>query len=159
MTRALSPIIIPPLQSVFFDKYSPSIGAVSIPRDVRLIQKLVDHLKPYMSVVERGYRGDLNPNGEMHGYGTFKYANGDVYEGYWAHDKKFGYGVMKCPHKGLYSGDFREDVPWGKGVYHQENGDVYEGEVRKSLYHSLGSGEPSLLTFANGDKYLGEFKE
>ena len=26
MTRALSPIIIPPLQSVFFDKYSPSIG-------------------------------------------------------------------------------------------------------------------------------------
>jgi len=28
MTRALPPIIIPPLQSVFFDKYSPSVGAM-----------------------------------------------------------------------------------------------------------------------------------
>ena len=31
--------------------------------------------------------GDLNSNGEMHGYGTFIYANGDIYEGYWVHDK------------------------------------------------------------------------
>lgn len=31
--------------------------------------------------------GDLNSAGEMHGYGVFRYANGDVYEGQWRHDK------------------------------------------------------------------------
>lgn len=113
----------------------------------------------------------------MHGYGTFRYGNGDIYEGQWMHDKvrtaalscalslstplsqKVGYGVMKYPHHGLYMGEFRDDQPWGRGVFHLLNGDHYEGEFRKGLYHTLTEGERSTLLFANGDKYVGEFKE
>lgn len=96
--------------------------------------------------------------GVLFNYCTIKkYINGIAF--IFMEYKKCGIGIMKYPHHGFYSGEFREDVPWGKGSYHLENGDVYEGEVRKGLYHSLGSGEPSSLVFANGDKYLGEFKD
>jgi len=159
MQKGDPPIILPPLQSVFFDKYSPTTGYVTIPRDVRLIKRLLDDLQPHIVSVGRGYRGDLNSNGEMHGYGEFRYANGDIYEGQWKHDKKCGYGVMKYPHHGLYSGEFRDDMPWGHGLYHHSNGDVFEGEFKKGLYHSSDRGVLSTLTYANGDKYVGQFKE
>jgi hypothetical protein len=33
------------------------------------------------------------PRARRHGPGTLSYANGDVFEGSWAHDKKHGHGT------------------------------------------------------------------
>lgn len=57
MVRNEPAVILPPLQTVFFDKYAPAGGVVTIPRDMKLINKLLDELKPHMHTVERGYRG------------------------------------------------------------------------------------------------------
>lgn len=36
----------------------------------------------------------LRHDGKMHGRGTYKYAEGDVYQGEWKDDKRHGKGVV-----------------------------------------------------------------
>ena len=78
-----------------------------------------------------GYNGEYDKNGDRSGYGTFLYANGDVYEGNWK--------------KNLYN---------GKGRLVLENGDLYEGIWKDGKLH----GKKCHIKFYNGVDYIGAMK-
>ena len=39
------------------------------------------------------YQGEKNCLGQRHGYGSYLFNNGDLYEGCWKFNKMHGYGV------------------------------------------------------------------
>lgn len=41
------------------------------------------------------YQGETNLLGEKHGYGSYCFTNGDIYEGCWKDDLMYGYGTYK----------------------------------------------------------------
>lgn len=50
--------------------------------------------KDYINIPQPNeYKGKRNWKNQRHGYGTYFYDNGDVYEGEWAEDEKHGSGT------------------------------------------------------------------
>ena len=120
------------------------------------------------------YSGEIK-DGNMHGQGKMKYANGeyfegsfldnersgegrifwpngDVYDGEWEDDKMNGTGRMTYSNGDVYIGDWICDLMFdGKMIY--TNGDVYEGGWSRGKKYFNGK-----MTFANGDFFEGEWK-
>lgn len=65
---------------------------------LREIQRLLcschnyENLDGSTLVVDR-YIGETNKLGQKHGYGTYMFPNGDMYEGIWSFNKMHGFGV------------------------------------------------------------------
>ena len=78
-------------------------------------------------------------------------------ENQWLADSRTGCRVRDAArwlHKSVtWSGPCQNGVAQGKGVLTFANGDRYEGEFRDGLYNGKG-----VLTFANGDERNGDFK-
>ena len=74
------------------------------------------------------YEGERNAAGEEEGRGTYRYANGAVYEGEWKAGKQEGRGKFRWDDGDEYEGEFKADQIEGHGTYRFANGDVYEGE-------------------------------
>ncbi|XP_027020317.2 alsin isoform X1 [Tachysurus fulvidraco] len=112
------------------------------------------------------YKGHWK-EGKMHGFGTFWYANGEVYEGsfqenlrhghgmlssgrlasssssvfvgQWVHDKKSGYGILDNITKGeKYMGMWLEDQRQGNAVVVTQFGLYYEGEFSNNKMMGTG---------------------
>lgn len=73
-----------------------------------------------------------------HGYGRYKYTDGDVYEGFFDMGKRTGKGRLKYADGTVYEGDFVDGELEGKGKKVLENGDIYEGEWEKGYMHGKG---------------------
>ncbi|XP_049340539.1 alsin isoform X1 [Astyanax mexicanus] len=129
------------------------------------------------------YKGHWK-EGRMHGFGTFWYATGEVYEGsfqdnqrhghgmlssgrlaspssssvfigQWLHDKKNGYGVFDDITKGeKYMGMWMEDQRQGSGVVVTQFGLYYEGAFSNNKM--MGNG---LLLCDDDTAFEGEFSE
>lgn len=52
------------------------------------------------------YDGTLKNNKIKHGYGIYKYSNGDVYEGEWVEDEQQGNGILRFADGSVYEGNF-----------------------------------------------------
>ena len=52
------------------------------------------------------YIGEKNEDGEMHGYGVYTYASGDVYKGFFANDMMNGKGTFTCANTDEYVGKY-----------------------------------------------------
>jgi hypothetical protein len=72
-----------------------------------------------------------------HGKGTFKFANGDEYEGDWTKNEQTGNGILRSKYAAAeggpeltssYKGEFKEGLFHGKGIFDVEDGFHYEGE-------------------------------
>ncbi|MBN3271203.1 ALS2 protein, partial [Polyodon spathula] len=129
---------------------------------------------------EDHYQGHWK-EGKMHGYGTYKYATGEVYEGsfqdnmrhghgilrsgkltssspsmfigQWVQDKKTGYGVFDDITRGeKYMGMWQDDLRQGNGVIVTQFGLYYEGAF--SSNKMIGSG---ILLSEEDTRYEGEF--
>ena len=119
------------------------------------------------------YDGDVNADGQPHGYGVMKWTNGRRYEGKVRDGKPHGYGVMKWAdgrrHRGKfrkgapvettckarYDGDVNADgQPHGYGVMTWPDGRRYEGKVRDGQPHGSG-----VMTWADGKRYSGKFRK
>lgn len=100
------------------------------------------------------YKGEKNDNGEMHGFGVYTYASGDVYTGTFANDMMDGKGKFTCQNTDEYVGEFKEDMKHGAGRYCWNDGEVYDGNWKEDSMD--GEGE---MTYANGDLYSGSFSE
>ena len=56
----------------------------------------------------------------MDGVGTFKWANGDIYEGHFANGKRQGEGTI------TYAGGRSAKGTWDDGILDEENAEISE---------------------------------
>ncbi|XP_041927607.1 alsin-like isoform X2 [Alosa sapidissima] len=128
------------------------------------------------------YQGHCK-EGKMHGFGTYWYASGEVYEGsfwegqrhghgmlssgkmassnssvfvgHWVHDRKAGYGVFDDITRGeKYMGLWMDDQKQGHGVVVTQYGLYYEGQFSSNKMMGLG-----LLLADDDTTYEGDFSE
>jgi hypothetical protein len=152
-SNQVPPYILPPLQNIWFEKYHPSQGNLSVESDREKINFLVEQLKPLMKPITIGYTGDRNELGEPNGVGQFQLDSGNHYEGDWKNNKKHGKGKFLWSNGNSYVGNWVNDCRSGHGIYYFANGDHYEGSFKNDLFH--GNGKEVLST---GDIYEGEYK-
>ena len=69
-------------------------------------------------------------NGDKHGYGIYRWANGDVYCGEWKQDKIDGKGYNRLPNGDFYYGECKNDIPWGE-VVSQKNGQLHRDKFEE----------------------------
>lgn len=79
------------------------------------------------------YTGDFSPNSERHGTGTYRHADGAVYEGQWFKDKQHGTGTMIYADGCIYTGVWYKNK-WTEGQFrHRVEGSVFivhEGRIQ-----------------------------
>jgi hypothetical protein len=93
-------------------------------------------------------------NNERTGKGTYVWANGDNYTGDFMAGKRHGVGVYVWANGDRYEGKYVNDKRHGRGTYVWANGDRYEGDFFKNQRHGKGK-----LTWADGEIYEGAFAE
>ena len=100
------------------------------------------------------YTGQIK-NDLENGYGTYKWDNGEVYEGYWVKGERTGKGKYTWKESGdIYEGDFINSVRTGKGKYTwKESGDIYEGD----FINSIRTGKGKYTWKESGDIYEGDY--
>ena len=99
------------------------------------------------------YDGEVNYNGDEHGYGTFVWDNGDKYVGYFAYRKFSGQGTYYYASGAKYVGQWANDLKNGKGTMYFKNGNVYEGNWVNDKENGFGK-----ETYAWG-YYEGQWKD
>ena len=94
-------------------------------------------------------------NGLRHGFGVFRFANGDVYIGNWKKDKMDGTGIMSWATSDVFDGCWSNGLIHGSGVYRYAM-DVDIGNFRSKLLHGNllhGNGK---YTCSDGTIYEGD---
>jgi len=157
-------------------KSSATSGRAS-PGSVNLEEKSGKHDTAYRHP-EGTYEGETNINLVPHGYGTYYYKNGDVYEGYWENGIREGEGEMKYATNESYKGTYHLSLANGRGIYIFKNGDRYDGDFKggymngRGTYTYSGGGvykgimrkgskcdNHGMFKYPNGDVYMGRFHE
>jgi hypothetical protein len=151
--NGVQPHVLDPLQNSYFEKYHPLKGFVSVEKDKTTIESLVNELKPYMVFAEEEYFGDRNSLGEMHGYGIYKFGNGDVYEGEFKNNEMSGHGIFRYLNGGIYTGSYKNNEMNGQGTFEYDNGDVYEGGFKDEKHSGHG-----ICKYLNGDVFEGDYE-
>lgn len=77
---------------------------------------------------------DRMPGGRpvRQGFGLYRFAGGQLYEGEWLDDAMAGYGVLSFPNGDRHAGTFRNGRPDGPGVYRYADGTRRVGVWRGS---------------------------
>jgi hypothetical protein len=73
------------------------------------------------------YNGDWN-DGYIHGFGKYRYSNGDIYIGDWRDGLRHGRGDYIFKDGSRYSGDWKENRRHGKGNFIWANKSYYSGD-------------------------------
>ena len=99
------------------------------------------------------YTGDL-VNGVRHGFGTFKYNNGDFYDGSWRNNER-RYGMCKFRTGEVYDGDWSNDTYMenGYGTYTNTSGCQYRGTWKDGRLN----GGVRYIDINEGDTVFGEY--
>lgn len=73
----------------------------------------------------------------MHGSGTRKFANRDVYTGEYAHGKRHGQGKLLFSNGDVYNGSWQNDVfhGFGRYFYHDETHIALQGQFCEGRKH------------------------
>ena len=66
-------------------------------------------------------------SGEISGFGTIEYINGDVYEGELLNGERHGKGCLCCADGSMYEGVFANDMKNGEFIFTQPDGIVKKG--------------------------------
>lgn len=85
------------------------------------------------------YEGDLNKEGQRHGFGVLICDNGNSYEGEWKKDKRDGLGIARYSSGDVYDGEWQRGKRQGHGVMYIEAGDTYIGSWNNGLKHGAGT--------------------
>ena len=85
------------------------------------------------------YEGDLNAEGQRHGFGVLLCDNGNSYEGEWKKDKRDGLGIARYSSGDVYDGQWQRGKRQGHGVMYIEAGDTYIGSWNNGLKHGAGT--------------------
>jgi len=73
------------------------------------------------------YEGERNAAGQMEGRGTYRYANGNVYEGEYKADQKEGRGTFRFASGNVYEGEWKAGQKEGRGTYWYADGRMEVG--------------------------------
>ena len=150
--RKISPIVLPPMSHMWFNRYKPTDGHLTEPTDRDIVEQLVENLKPFIKIEEDVYEGDYNMDGKKHGRGTHRFADGGVYEGEFANGKHHGQGMYRYVGGAVYEGEWKSGNMDGKGIYQYADGAMYEGEFRDNSIQGKG-----IYRYATGAVYEGDF--
>ena len=85
------------------------------------------------------YEGDLNTDGQRHGFGVLICDNGNSYEGEWKKDKRDGVGIARYSSGDVYDGEWTRGKRQGHGIMYIEAGDTYIGSWKNGLKHGAGT--------------------
>ncbi|XP_028249082.1 alsin-like isoform X3 [Parambassis ranga] len=105
------------------------------------------------------YQGQWK-EGKIHGFGKYKYATGEVYEGCFCDGHRHGYGMMSSGKlaKASYSvfiGQWVQDRKTGYGVYD----DITRGEKYMGMWQDDQRQGSAVVVTQNGVYYEGTFKD
>ena len=89
----------------------------------------------------------------INGKGTFKWPNGDQYNGEWKNEKPHGLGTFKWVDGTKYIGDWKFGLEDGQGTVTWANGDKYIGGRKNGQADGQGT-----FIFANGTTQSGEWR-
>ena len=89
----------------------------------------------------------------INGKGTFKWPNGDQYNGEWKNEKPHGLGTFKWVDGTKYIGDWEFGLQNGQGTVTWTNGDKYIGGRKNGQADGQGT-----FIYANGTTQSGEWK-
>lgn len=88
----------------------------------------------------------------VNGNGKIKYANGNVYDGYFIDSGRNGLGVMVWQNGDKYIGAWKAGYRTGKGKFYFANGGDYDGDFSNNFFDGKG-----VMVWKNGDKYIGDW--
>lgn len=98
------------------------------------------------------YEGEITSNYLRNGYGTYRYKNGDEYQGQWSNNQQSGEGKYvekgKVTKEGKWVEGKLSDVEETTQIY--DNGEKYIGDVRNGSRDGFG-----IYYFSNGSTYEG----
>lgn len=100
------------------------------------------------------YEGEVDNLGRIDGFGTVRWSNGEVYEGYWRNNMMDGRGKLTSPGGEVYDGEWKNHKVEGWGKLTLASGNVYDGEWKNNKMEGRGK-----LTGRNGAVYEGEWKD
>ena len=95
------------------------------------------------------YEGEMK-DGEPHGFGTYRWNDGDVYTGEYVNGVRHGKGKFVFASGNYYDGEWANEKYHGHGIYHWSDGDEFEGEWKNGKRHGEGK-----WTYADGRYYTG----
>lgn len=84
-------------------------------------------------------------------YGSFRYLNGDLYEGHIKNGFCSGRGTLTYKNGDTYEGQFENNLFSGSGKYCSADGWTYEGEFANGRFEGTG------CLIKNGVQYVGQF--
>ena len=123
----------------------------------------------------RIYQGDLNKNGERHGFGKYTTPLYDLI-GMWKNDKFNGWGRIIRHNGQIYEGKFVNGIINGKGIFIDKNKNKYVGDfvnmkkcgegkwITKNMvyegefHNNKIDGKGKIKFFNSGIEYIGTFK-
>mmetsp|Transcript_26089 Transcript_26089/g.79302 ORF Transcript_26089/g.79302 Transcript_26089/m.79302 type:complete len:944 (+) Transcript_26089:1-2832(+) len=91
----------------------------------------------HASAHKDSYNGPFD-DGQPHGHGICKYADGSVYEGGWVRGLRHGHGTLTLPNM-VYVGGFESGHPAGEGTWSYQDGSKYTGELMGGVREGKGT--------------------
>ena len=131
--------------SVYFEKCGMSkMSDMSWSSDSSRLKRPSDTVAKKVKICRNGvfmgtYEGDLNAEGQRHGFGVLLCDNGNSYEGEWKKDKRDGLGVARYSSGDVYDGQWHRGRRQGHGIMYIEAGDTYIGSWYNGLKHGAGT--------------------
>jgi len=149
-SRSKPRLDIDQLTSIYFEKCGMSVSRFSDLSSEsssfrkRSIKAPADTVTKKVKICRNGvfmgtYEGDLNAEGQRHGFGVLLCDNGNSYEGEWKKDKRDGLGIARYSSGDVYDGQWQKGKRQGHGVMYIDAGDTYIGSWNNGLKHGAGT--------------------
>lgn len=101
------------------------------------------------------YKGEIQADGQYHGFGVLCKQNRERYQGEWKNGKRHGVGTFTYSNGDDFSGSWKNGVPHGKGIYVFQNGGKVSGIWKNGV---LLEGEGQYIT-SDGSKFYGYWED
>lgn len=95
------------------------------------------------------YEGEMK-DGEPHGFGTYRWNDGDVYTGEYVNGTRHGKGKFVFASGNYYDGYWANGKYHGHGIFRWSDGDEFDGEWQNGQRHGKGK-----WTYGDGRYYTG----